>query len=76
MKERPETIQRSFESIIRLVADGIFYLPKPLKVLGIAEIEDGFRLLQSGKSFGKIVIEMRSNDLVQVGSKTSWESNG
>ena len=66
MMERPEIIQHSFETIINLLADGTLYLPKPFKVLGISEVEDGFRLLQSGKFFGKIVVEMRSDDLVRV----------
>ena len=67
MMERPETIQHSLEAIIKLLADGTLYLPQPFKVLGISEVEDGFRLLQSGKFFGKIVVEMRSDDLVPVG---------
>ena len=66
MIERPEIIQHSFESIIKLLADGTLYLPKPFKILGISQVEDGFRLLQSGKFFGKMVVEMRSDDLVPV----------
>ena len=66
MIERPEIIQHSFESIIQLLADGTLYLPKPFKVLSISQVEEGFRLLQSGKFFGKMVVEMRSDDLVPV----------
>ncbi|KAL8794223.1 MAG: hypothetical protein Q9195_003177 [Heterodermia aff. obscurata] len=69
MVERPKIIQHSFESIIKLLADGTLYLPKPFKVLGIPEVEHGFRLLQSGRFFGKMVVEMRSDDLVPVNLK-------
>ena len=55
---------------MKLLADRTFSPPQPLKVIGVSEVEVGFRLLQSGKFFGKMVVEMRENDLIQVRSKT------
>jgi hypothetical protein len=34
--------------------------------MSFSEIEDGFRLLQSGKNMGKIVFSADDNDKVQV----------
>lgn len=34
----------------------------------MSEVEKAFRYLQSGKSIGKMVIEMRKDDIVQVGA--------
>ena len=67
MKERPAVMRRCFDAIMKYLADRTFFTPQLLKVYDINEVETGFRLLQSGKFFGKMMIEMKGQSLVQVG---------
>jgi NADPH:quinone reductase-like Zn-dependent oxidoreductase len=66
LQERPSLGHRSLRAVFNLLAAGYLTAPKPLKVYGVAETEAAFRHLQSRKSIGKMVIEMRPNDLVRV----------
>lgn len=38
----------------------------PVTTMDFSQIEDGFRLLQSGKHMGKVVFKAHDNDMVQV----------
>ncbi|KAL3448148.1 hypothetical protein BJX65DRAFT_317699 [Aspergillus insuetus] len=60
-KERPELVRVSFEAAMELVAAGNAKAPYPVQVYPISELEDAFRHMQSGKSMGKLVIEMKSD---------------
>lgn len=59
-------IDKVLSTIMTLVAEKKLHVPQPFQVFGIAEVESVFRLLQSGQNSGKMVIEMRSQDLVPV----------
>ena len=39
---------------------------KPVTVMDFSQIEEGFRLLQSGKQMGKIVFKANDNDTILV----------
>jgi hypothetical protein len=41
-------------------------VPRPVQIFGIAEVEDVFQLMQSGRNAGKLAIEMREEDVVEV----------
>ena len=57
------------EAISNLLADKApICTPQPLHVYQVSHIEDAFRLMQSGKNDGKIVIEMSKSDNVPVSS--------
>ncbi|PVH93340.1 ketoacyl-synt-domain-containing protein [Periconia macrospinosa] len=66
LRERPRIGHRSLRAVLNLLAAGFLTAPKPLKVYGIGDTEGAFRQLQSRKNVGKIVIEMRPHDIVQV----------
>ena len=46
--------------------------PQPLQIFDISKIEDAFRLMQSGKSSGKIVVEMCDDAIIPVRPLTTW----
>ncbi|EDN95526.1 hypothetical protein SS1G_11404 [Sclerotinia sclerotiorum 1980 UF-70] len=47
-----------------LCTKGLISAASPLKIYGSSEVENAFRFLQSGKSTGKTVVEMRSDDII------------
>jgi len=49
-----------------LLSEGKICPPSPLNVYEGSKIEDAFRYLESGKSIGKLVIEVHDNDMVPV----------
>jgi NADPH:quinone reductase-like Zn-dependent oxidoreductase/ubiquinone/menaquinone biosynthesis C-methylase UbiE len=57
-EQRPELVQRMLQSIMSLVLVKSLRPADPLTVFSISDIEKAFRLLQSGKNSGKIVLEM------------------
>lgn len=61
-------IHNVLSTVMTLVAEKKFHVPQPFQAFGIAEIEDVFRRLQSGKNYGKMAIEMRKQDIVSVRS--------
>ena len=57
---------KALSTIISLVAEKKIHVPQPFQIFGIAEVENVFRLLQSGLNSGKMAIEMRRQDVVPV----------
>ncbi|KAF2006636.1 putative polyketide synthase [Amniculicola lignicola CBS 123094] len=66
MYERPKLAGDSLREVVRLVSEGILSPATPLRVFGIGEIEKAFRRFQGGSNIGKIVLEMRTDDVVQT----------
>lgn len=64
--EKPAVAKKIFQIIMALVNEKKLFVPQPFKVYGISELEDVLRLFQSGKNSGKMSVEMRKKDLVQV----------
>lgn len=64
--ERPDLVRETFESFFPLIEEGVLTPPEPLSVYGVSELEAVFRHMQTGKNMGKVVVEMRPDDLVQV----------
>lgn len=64
--ERPLMVRRALEAIFPLVEEGILTPAEPIQIYGVSEIENAFRHIQSGKSSGKAVVELRPDDYVQV----------
>lgn len=56
----------SLETVMSLMNEGKLTPQDPTHVYGVGEIEKAYRHMQSGKNFGKIVIEMRKEDIVKV----------
>lgn len=70
-KERPALVRESLSAAIELVAAGLAKASHPVQTYSVSEIETALRYMQSGKSAGKLVIEMKKEDKVLVGSLPS-----
>lgn len=71
-KARP-LMETMMKRVMTLVTDGESGIspPQPLQVYSVSKLEEAFRLMQSGKSMGKIVIEMDETARVPVFSPAS-----
>jgi acyl transferase domain-containing protein/NADPH:quinone reductase-like Zn-dependent oxidoreductase/NAD(P)-dependent dehydrogenase (short-subunit alcohol dehydrogenase family) len=59
-------LARIMHDCYQLIADGKIMPPGPITEVSYAEAQRGFRLLQMGKYFGKVVLVPGENDLVPV----------
>jgi NAD(P)-dependent dehydrogenase (short-subunit alcohol dehydrogenase family)/acyl carrier protein len=66
MRHRPELIARLTEDTIRLYAEGHIREAKPTTIMSFSQIEDGLRILQSGKGVGKIILVPSPEDIVPL----------
>ncbi|PYH68553.1 type I polyketide synthase [Aspergillus vadensis CBS 113365] len=64
--DRPHIIRAALETVFSLLEEGKLGLVHPLQVRGIADIEQAFRQMQTGKNSGKTVLEMRDTDEVMT----------
>lgn len=64
--DRPYIIQESLGPVVEMVTDGTLQPAWPLQEFTLSSAEEAFRLMQSGKNVGKLVINMTPTDLVQV----------
>ncbi|KAE8851971.1 hypothetical protein HRS9122_02258 [Pyrenophora teres f. teres] len=55
-----------FEQVLLLTADSKLGTPQPLTVFKQSDIEQAFRTLQEEKLVGKVVVEMKSEELVEM----------
>jgi len=55
-----------FEQVFLLIEHGKVTTPQPLAVFKQSEIEQAFRALQSEKLVGKVIVEMKSEELVEM----------
>jgi NADPH:quinone reductase-like Zn-dependent oxidoreductase len=66
--ERPKIMGRVLQSCMELLMNGEIKPIDPITVMGIADIESALRMLQSGKTSGKVVLSHRPKDQVMVSS--------
>ncbi|KAF2464560.1 reducing type I polyketide synthase [Lindgomyces ingoldianus] len=64
--ERPWLAKESLVQVLEMMTKGVLHVSKPLTVYGVGEVEGAFRSLQSGNSMGKMVVELRSDDVVKT----------
>lgn len=64
--DRPAFCRPILERLFQWLAEGIIRPAQPLGLYGVGEMESAFRAMQAGKNSGKMVIEMRKDDLVQA----------
>ncbi|KAL4875010.1 hypothetical protein BJY04DRAFT_233116 [Aspergillus karnatakaensis] len=64
LAQSPARCQAILQTIMNLLAEGKIHAPKPVTIYGIGELEKAMRVMQSGKTRGKLVIEMRPRDRV------------
>ena len=73
--QMPELLGRWLENIMKLFGEGKIYVQKPLTVFGASQIQEAFRLMQSGKGIGKSVIKFSDQDIVPVSPSPMISSN-
>ena len=66
--ERPALAKAAIENVLDLFAQGKAKPVEPLKVMDVADTVKALRLLQSGTSIGKFVLEITENSMVTVSS--------
>jgi NADPH:quinone reductase-like Zn-dependent oxidoreductase len=72
IRDRPATIRLALEGVVELLA-GKHIRPLDTTVFKPSTIYEALKLLSSGSSCGKVVMEMDSNDVVEVWSRKSHE---
>ncbi|KEF55685.1 uncharacterized protein A1O9_08435 [Exophiala aquamarina CBS 119918] len=66
MRHRPELIRRLTQDTIDLFAAGKIKEAIPTKVMNYEQIEEGLRVLQSGRGMGKMVFVPRAEDVIPI----------
>lgn len=64
--KRPSIVGEALRSIIDMVSEKRIKIASPLHLFPISKIEEAFRLMQSGKNTGKMVLTFSSSDVVPV----------
>ncbi|KAH6676265.1 hypothetical protein B0J14DRAFT_507587 [Halenospora varia] len=65
-QERPNFAKETVKTVMDLLRSKVFHVHQPFQVFGVSELEDVLRRFQSGKNSGKMVVEMRDDDLVRT----------
>ena len=63
---RPETMRAVFEKIMSMFESGVLTAVQPVTTMAIADIEDAFRLIQSRKHIGKVVLTVGEETMVKA----------
>ncbi|KUI60991.1 Lovastatin diketide synthase LovF [Cytospora mali] len=64
--EKPKKMNEVFRQVMALFTDDVIKTITPTTVFGISEVEKAFRLLQSGKTMGKLVVVPRPGEQVNA----------
>ncbi|PGH20080.1 hypothetical protein AJ80_03730 [Polytolypa hystricis UAMH7299] len=70
IKYRPKESVAVLEDVIRLYKEGKIQEPAPINVINYSQLEEAFRLLQSGKGMGKIVLVPSDDAIIPVVPQT------
>ncbi|OLN81058.1 Lovastatin diketide synthase LovF 20 [Colletotrichum chlorophyti] len=66
VNEAPDIMGEATRGTFDLVRKGALKSPHPLKVLPVSQIQDAFRLMQSGKHVGKLVLSFQEDSQVPI----------
>jgi NADPH:quinone reductase-like Zn-dependent oxidoreductase len=64
--QRPAIMARTLNAVMALVAAKVLRPIWPITVVGLGEVEKAFRLLQSGKTMGKLVVVPKPGEQLRV----------
>ena len=70
--ERPELSKSILESVLSLFSQDKIHIPKPLQILSISEVQEAMRMIQSGNTIGKLVLEITDDAMVSV---STWNKS-
>ncbi|MCJ1249688.1 hypothetical protein MMC30_006914 [Trapelia coarctata] len=75
--QRPELLQKSFRSVMRLFLDQKLQPASPIHTFPVSEVEKAFRYMQTGKNVGKIVVTIQPEDrvLTVLNTKPAYQFN-
>ena len=68
--KKPQVAGKILAEVTRLVFNGVIENIATINTFPVSQIEAAFRLIQAGKSMGKIVVEPREGDQVKVSCHT------
>ncbi|GJD05130.1 polyketide synthase [Colletotrichum higginsianum] len=66
LKEAPDVLAQATQTAFALVRKKVFRSPYPLTVFPVSKVRDAFRLMQSGKHLGKLVLSFKDDVEVPV----------
>lgn len=66
--QRPLVVGRILQSVIHMIGEGKIKVASPLHLHPVSELENAFRIMQSGKNMGKMVLTFSPLDVVPVSS--------
>lgn len=66
MDQRPKLFQTLMEDVFRMYQSGAIREVSPITTYSMSGIQDAMRLMYAGKHMGKVVIEARDSDMIQV----------
>lgn len=61
--------RKLLETVMDLTVQGHIARPTPLHVYAVAQVEQAFRFLQSGRNTGRIIVKLNDQDVVPVRSR-------
>lgn len=73
--QKPQYTAALFSKVHEMIEAGIFIPPSPVTIFPVSKIQDAFRLIQSGKHIGKVVISYGTDDKVLVRLEKQCESS-
>ena len=66
MRHRPSLIKRLTEDTVRLWTEGHIKEADPMTIMSYSRIEEGLRILQSGKGMGKMIFVPEPEDVIPI----------
>ncbi|KAL2006666.1 hypothetical protein VTN00DRAFT_9334 [Thermoascus crustaceus] len=67
--QKPQYTEALFSKVHEMIEAGIFVPPSPVNIFPVSKIQNAFRLIQSGKHIGKVVISYGTDDKVLAAPK-------
>ena len=65
-QQSPQIIGKLFSTVLEMYLAGQISEPSPLRIFKGSEIGQAFRMMQNGKSHGKLIIEFNDDDMIPV----------
>ena len=66
MRHRPSLIKRLTEDTVRLWIEGHVKEADPMTIMNFSQVEEGLRILQSGKGMGKMIFVPTPDDVLPI----------
>ncbi|KAL8776020.1 MAG: hypothetical protein Q9194_003434 [Teloschistes cf. exilis] len=71
MEAKPQLLKRLLTDTLSMYEQGKIRSVAPITVMPMSQLSEAMRMMQGGKHMGKVVIEARSDDIVQATPKPS-----